>query len=163
MFLAYATRHGHALIDRELHLPRSWAEDPQRCRAAGIRGEVEFTTKPRQAQAKGEAGLDHYQVRSWRAWYAHVTLSMLALAWLAASRAQAVKGDRRRRAGHDRLHLARAAAAAGQLDPVSRARPGGRMVLVTLAPTTPVPGPAVPLPAPRLCIHLAAPRPVMGA
>jgi len=43
-------------------------------------------------QAKNEAGPDHYQVRSWRAWYAHVTLSMLALAWLAASRAQAVKG-----------------------------------------------------------------------
>ena len=42
-------------------------------------------------QAKGEAGLDHYQVRSWRAWYAHITLSMLALAWLAASRAQAEK------------------------------------------------------------------------
>ena len=43
-------------------------------------------------QAKGEAGLDHYQVRSWRAWYAHITLSMLALAWLAASKAQAEKG-----------------------------------------------------------------------
>ena len=42
-------------------------------------------------QAKGEAGLDQYQVRSWRAWYAHITLSMLALAWLAASRAQAQK------------------------------------------------------------------------
>ena len=44
-------------------------------------------------QAKGEAGLDHYQVRSWRAWYAHITLPMLALAWLAASTAQAVKGE----------------------------------------------------------------------
>jgi SRSO17 transposase len=42
-------------------------------------------------QAKGEAGLDHYQVRAWRAWYAHITLSMLALAWLAASKAQAEK------------------------------------------------------------------------
>jgi SRSO17 transposase len=31
-------------------------------------------------QAKGEAGLDHYQVRAWRAWYAHTTLSMVALA-----------------------------------------------------------------------------------
>ena len=239
-FLAYASVHGHALIDRELYLPRSWADDRDRCRAAGIPDQVEFTTKPRQAQvmisramqagvpfawftadetygqakylqawledqdvsyvmaircsdtlttpageqradaliaaapsrswqrmsagagahgprefdwarvpvrtrqrpgrghwllarrsisdpaeiayyacygprrsstadlawvagsrwhieecfqqAKGEAGLDHYQVRSWRAWYAHITLSMLALAWLAASRAQAVKG-----------------------------------------------------------------------
>ncbi len=44
-------------------------------------------------QAKNEAGLDHYQVRTWRAWYAHITLSMLALAWLAASRAQAAKGE----------------------------------------------------------------------
>src|SRR5436190_24069810 len=43
-------------------------------------------------QAKNEAGLDHYQVRTWRPWYAHITLSMLALAWLAATRAQAQKG-----------------------------------------------------------------------
>lgn len=44
------------------------------------------------AQAKNEAGLDHYQVRTYRAWYAHITLSMLALAWLAAVKAQATKG-----------------------------------------------------------------------
>jgi SRSO17 transposase len=242
VFLAYASSRGHALVDRELYLPQSWAEDRQRCRAAGIPDEVEFTTKPRQAQAmiaraiaagapfrwftadeiygqakylrdwledqdvfhvvatrcndplatpsgeyeradalvaalpagawrrlsvgagahgpreydwariplrvswrrgrghwlmarrslndpdeiayyicygprrsalvdlawiagsrwhveeciqqaKGEAGLDHYQVRSWRAWYAHITLSMLALAWLSASRAQVIKGE----------------------------------------------------------------------
>ena len=241
-FLAYASARGHALIDRELYLPQSWAEDRDRCRAAGLPDEVGFTTKPRQAmamiaraieagvpfrwftadeaygqvkylrvwleerdvfhvvatrcndtlttttageeradeliaalparawrrlsvgagahgpreydwaripvriawrpgrghwllarrsisepaeiayyvcygprrstlvdlawiagsrwhveecfqQAKNEAGLDHYQVRTWRAWYAHITLSMLALAWLAATRAQAVKGE----------------------------------------------------------------------
>jgi SRSO17 transposase len=240
VFLAYAARHGHALIDRELYLPQSWAEDYDRRRDAGVPEEVEFATKPRQAQAmiaraagagvpfawftadevygqakwlqrwledqdiwyvmaircsdtlttpegeqraddliaavpsrswqqisagagahgpreydwakiavragqkrgrghwllarrslrdpeeiayyacygprrsstadlawiagsrwhieeciqqaKGEAGLDHYQVRTWRAWYAHITLSMLALAWLAASKAQAEKG-----------------------------------------------------------------------
>ena len=242
VFLAYASVHGHALIDRELYLPQSWADDRDRCQAAGIPPEVEFTTKPRQAQAmisraieagvpfswftadeaygqakylqawleerdvfyvlairrsdtlttasgeqradaliaaapargwqrlstglgahglrefkwaripvratarrpgrghwllarrslsdptdiayyacygprrsstadlawtagsrwhieecfqqaKGETGLDHYQVRTWRAWYAHITLSMLALAWLAGSRARAVKGE----------------------------------------------------------------------
>jgi SRSO17 transposase len=238
VFLAYASSRGHALIDRELYLPQSWTEDRQRCRAAGIPDEVEFTTKPRQAQAmiaraiaagvpfrwftaddlragqvpaglagrsgrvprgghpvqrpaghhlrgllarrcadrsparerlaaavsgsgspwparirlgshppavsrrghwlmarrslndpdeiayyigygprrstlvdlawiagsrwhieeciqqaKGETGLDHYQVRSWRAWYAHITLSMLALAWLSASRAQVTRGE----------------------------------------------------------------------
>ena len=51
VFLAYASRFGHALIDRELYLPRSWTDDPERCRAAGIPPEAEFTTKPRQAQA----------------------------------------------------------------------------------------------------------------
>jgi SRSO17 transposase len=239
VFLAYASRYGHALIDRELYLPQSWAQDRERCRAAGLPQDAEFTTKPRQAQAmiaravaagvpfawftadetygqakwlqawleerdiwyvmairrsdtvttpageqradaiitalpsrswqqisagagahgpreyhwariavraghtrgrghwllarrsladpeqiayyacygpprcstadlawtagsrwhveecfqqaKGEAGLDQYQVRTWRAWYAHVTLSMLALAWLAAGRAEAEK------------------------------------------------------------------------
>ena len=239
VFLAYASEYGHALIDRELYLPQSWTDDPERRRAAAIPDEIEFTTKPRQAQAmiaravaagvpfswftadeaygqakwlqawledqdiwyvmaircsdtlttpegerragdliaavparawqkisagagahgpreyhwaripvrtgwergrghwllarrsladpaeiayyacygprrsstadlawaagsrwhieecfqqaKGEAGLDLYQVRTWRAWYAHITLSMLALAWLAASRAQAQK------------------------------------------------------------------------
>jgi SRSO17 transposase len=239
VLLAYASRYGHALIDRELYLPKSWTDDPERCREAGIPERVEFATKPAQAQAmiaravaagvpfawftadetygqakwlqawleerdiwyvmaircsdtlttaegeqradaliaalpsrawqqisagagahgpreyhwarlpvrpgqkrgrgywllarrsladpgeiayyacygprrsstadlawtagsrwhveeciqqaKGEAGLDHYQVRTWRAWYAHITLSMLALAWLAASKAQAEK------------------------------------------------------------------------
>jgi len=44
-------------------------------------------------QAKNEAGLDHYQVRTWRAWYAHITLSMLAHAWLAVARSRAAKGE----------------------------------------------------------------------
>ena len=66
---------------------------PRRCStadlawAAGSRWHIEECLQ----QAKGEAGLDHYQVRTWRAWYAHITLSMLALAWLAASKAQAEK------------------------------------------------------------------------
>jgi SRSO17 transposase len=241
VFLAYASSRGHALIDRELYLPASWTDDRDRCRAAGIPDDVEFTTKARLAQAmiaraldagvpfawftadeiygqakylrawledhgvsyvmairrtdtftmaageqradaliaalgarswqrlsagagahgprdyhwaritipsattpgrthwllarrsladpgqiayyacygpararlvdlaftagsrwhieecfqqaKNETGLDHYQVRTWRAWHAHITLSMLALAWLAASRAQAAKGE----------------------------------------------------------------------
>lgn len=44
-------------------------------------------------QAKNEAGLDEYQVRTYRAWYAHATLSMLALAWLAGAKTEAVKGE----------------------------------------------------------------------
>jgi SRSO17 transposase len=36
-------------------------------------------------EAKNETGLDHYQVRKYRAWYRHVTLSMLAHAFLAVT------------------------------------------------------------------------------
>jgi SRSO17 transposase len=241
VFLAYASVYGHALVGRELYLPKSWTEDRDRCRAAGVPDETGFATKPQLAQAmisraieagvpfawftadeaygqakwlqawleeqdvsyvmavrrsdtftmpggehraddliagvparawqkisagagahgpreyhwarvpvrpgakrgrghwllarrsltspdeisyyacygprrsstadlawtagsrwhieecfqqaKNETGLDHYQVRTWRAWYAHVTLSMLALAWLSAARAQAAKGE----------------------------------------------------------------------
>ena len=37
--------------------------------------------------AKGEVGLDHYEVRSWTGWYRHITLAMWALALLAVLRA----------------------------------------------------------------------------
>lgn len=40
------------------------------------------------AEAKNETGLDHYQVRQWQAWYRHVTLSMLAHAFLAVTARQ---------------------------------------------------------------------------
>jgi SRSO17 transposase len=47
--------------------------------------------------AKGECGLDHYQVRLYRAWHRHITLSMAALAYLTAIRAQeAAKGAKQR-------------------------------------------------------------------
>ncbi len=38
--------------------------------------------------AKNETGLDHYQVRLYPAWYRYITLAMLALAFLAATRAR---------------------------------------------------------------------------
>ncbi len=51
VFLAYASARGHALIDRELYLPRSWTDDRERCREAAIPDETEFATKPQLAQA----------------------------------------------------------------------------------------------------------------
>src|SRR3984957_938252 len=36
VYLTYAAPRGHALIDRELYLPKSWTSDPARRRAAGI-------------------------------------------------------------------------------------------------------------------------------
>jgi hypothetical protein len=46
VFLSYASSAGHALIDRELYLPRSWTADPARCAAAGIPAKTVFATKP---------------------------------------------------------------------------------------------------------------------
>jgi len=39
-------------------------------------------------EAKGQVGLDEYEVRSWQGWYRHITLSMLAHAFLTVLRAQ---------------------------------------------------------------------------
>ncbi|MET9183612.1 IS701 family transposase [Kitasatospora aureofaciens] len=46
VYLAYATTAGHAAIDRRLYIPRSWTQDPDRCRAAGIPEGLKFATKP---------------------------------------------------------------------------------------------------------------------
>jgi SRSO17 transposase len=50
-------------------------------RVAGSRWGVEETFQ----FAKNETGLDHYQVRKYDAWYRHITLSMLAAAFLAVT------------------------------------------------------------------------------
>jgi hypothetical protein len=41
--------------------------------------------------AKGECGLDHYEVRHWQGWYRHITLSMFAHAVLSVLRARGEK------------------------------------------------------------------------
>ena len=52
MYLTYAAPRGHALIDRALYLPKSWAEDSDRCDDAGIPAEQRgFATKPTLATA----------------------------------------------------------------------------------------------------------------
>jgi SRSO17 transposase len=50
--------------------------------AAGTRWTIEEAFK----LAKGQVGLDHYEVRSWQGWYRHITLTLLALAALAAAK-----------------------------------------------------------------------------
>jgi SRSO17 transposase len=45
--------------------------------------------------AKGECGLDHYEVRHWQGWYRHITLSLLAHAVLSVLRARGEKNSRR--------------------------------------------------------------------
>ena len=46
VFLAYASAHGHAFLDRALYLPEEWASDPARRQAAGIPEAVTFASKP---------------------------------------------------------------------------------------------------------------------
>jgi SRSO17 transposase len=58
VFLTYVTPTGRALIDRELYLPVSWADDRDRCREVGIGDDVSFATKPELAQQMLQRLLD---------------------------------------------------------------------------------------------------------
>jgi SRSO17 transposase len=60
-------------------------------RVAGQRWQIEQAFQA----AKGECGLDHYEVRHWQGWYRHITLAMLAAAVLAILRARGEKNSRR--------------------------------------------------------------------
>ncbi|WP_432489554.1 IS701 family transposase [Kineococcus sp. SYSU DK018] len=97
--IAWRTGRGHWLLARRslatgelayyiCYGPRG-ASLADLARVAGSRWNIEECFQ----QAKNEAGLDHYQVRDYRAWYAHITLSMLTLAWLAATRVQIAEAD----------------------------------------------------------------------
>jgi SRSO17 transposase len=289
VFLGYASRHGHALIDRALYLPESWAHDPARRRAAGVPEVVAFATKPQLGRemleraftagvpcawvtgdsvygadsalrrtietsghgyvmavtsahhlgckpvadwledvktwqrlsagngakgprlydwawlpyrsktapgwqkgllirrkigkpdkftfyltlspeattlpelvriagrrwtieacfeaAKGEVGLDHYEVRSWTGWHRHVTLAMLAHVYLTVVRQAAIggTGDRRPRRRVGAAHRARGAppAVAAGVGAAARSRAGA--CLVALATPSPAAGSPLPL------------------
>ncbi len=60
--------------------------------AAGSRWKIEEGY----AQAKGEVGLDQYEVRQWRAWYRFMTLALLAHAFLVVLRAQQQEQEQKR-------------------------------------------------------------------
>jgi SRSO17 transposase len=57
-------------------------------RVVGLRWTIESCFE----EAKGETGLDEYEVRSWTGWHRHVTLSMLAHAYLTVVRQHAIRG-----------------------------------------------------------------------
>jgi SRSO17 transposase len=66
VFLSYAWPAGHALIDRELYLPRSWAADPAWCAAAGIpQDKAVFATKPALARRMLGRALDAGVPAAW--------------------------------------------------------------------------------------------------
>ena len=71
--------------DRAYYLCHGAADTPLRelVRVAGARWAIEESFQT----AKGEVGLDQYQVRRWDGWYRHITLAMLAHAFLTVTRA----------------------------------------------------------------------------
>ncbi|WP_203631577.1 transposase [Streptomyces halstedii] len=81
--------HRHLLIRRsrttgELAFYLCWSPTAlplsELVHVAGARWSVEECFKA----AKSQVGLDHYQVRNWTSWHRHITLAMLALAFLTA-------------------------------------------------------------------------------
>ncbi len=56
-------------------------------RVAGTRWAIEECFE----EAKGEVGLGEYEVRRWDGWYRHITLAMLAHAYLTVIRHQALE------------------------------------------------------------------------
>jgi SRSO17 transposase len=99
--------------------------------------------------AKSEVGLDQYEVRTWTAWHRHVTLAMLALAFLTVVRAAAIggSGDRRSPSRPSAAHRPGNPLPARQSRRPAASGSRRRYRLVTLATTSSTAGPAQPLEA----------------
>ena len=115
-------------------------------RIAGTRWTIEACFEA----AKGEVGLDQYEVRSWTGWHRHVTLAMLAHAYLAVLRKVAVGGRAHARPGGRVAPAHRPGAAPPPLAPrlAPHARHRGRARMVSVATPPPATRPTIPLAAP---------------
>jgi SRSO17 transposase len=131
-------------------------------KVAGMRWTIEQCLE----EAKGEAGLDQYEVRHWRSWHRHMTLSLLAHAFLAALRQRANAPDPAAASGgenrHGRAHPPHPPAGVGR-----RQRAGGAATAgagLALAPALAgAPAPLVPLAAPPSSPRPSLPLPPMAA
>lgn len=84
-------------------------------------------------EAKGETGLDEYEVRYWHSWHRHIILSMMAHAWLATMRARAGEKSATRPGRSDG---ARSASPVGNRTTSAAAFGGLAVGMVALAPET---------------------------
>ena len=100
-------------------------------RIAGTRWTIEACFEA----AKGEVGLDQYEVRSWTGWHRHVTLAMLAHAYLAVIRKTVVGGGAHTRSAGGAPAAHRPGNPPAALAPRlgARTRPHSRPRLVLLA------------------------------
>jgi SRSO17 transposase len=65
VFLGYASRHGYALVDREVYLPRCWADDADRRGRAGVPEHIRFATKITLARRMLARALDAGTPAAW--------------------------------------------------------------------------------------------------
>jgi SRSO17 transposase len=108
---------------------------------ASARWSIETTIE----EGKGEAGLDEYEVRYWHSWHRHITLSMMAHAWLASIRQ--AEGEKSARPGTGRDKRPRGEAAAGGRAAAAAALPRTVSGLVSLAASQATASPPQSLPA----------------
>ena len=96
---------------------------------AGSRWTVESGVE----EAKGEVGLEQSEVRSWTAWYRHITLAMWALALLIVRRAGTIAVEVLKKVCHRprwRAHWRRSRPGVAS-SPVERARAAAAVVAVS--------------------------------
>jgi SRSO17 transposase len=65
VFVSWSTDRGHALVDRQLYLPRVWADDSERRAAASVPEDIAFATKPAMARMMVERTLDAVASCAW--------------------------------------------------------------------------------------------------
>jgi len=65
VFLAYRSKHGHALVDRALYLPREWSDNVARREEAKVPESIAFATKQTLARAMIERVLDAQAPCAW--------------------------------------------------------------------------------------------------
>lgn len=142
-------RHPKRRTERAYYLTRAPVGTPLETLAAvaGRRWTIESGFE----QTKGEVGLDQYEVRRYDGWHRHVTLALLAHAFLAALRARSAGEKIGARAVAHALaaHRAGSAPAAARVrSDALPAHPGGDPGVVTLEATPPAARQAMPLGAP---------------
>ena len=118
-------------------------------RVAGARWPIEQCF----AESKGETGLDHYEVRRWDSWHRHISLAMLAHAFLAELRRQGLGGSPTPGAGPRRSagppQRARSTSTPGSGFATAGTVSGGAPRLVGMAAAPPGHCATLPLPPPR--------------
>jgi SRSO17 transposase len=65
VLLAYASVHGHALLDRALYLPQAWTDARERCEHAGVPAEQHFATKSQRARQMLQRAFDAGVPATW--------------------------------------------------------------------------------------------------